>query len=132
MKCADCGGKLRRVHRTFAERFQFLAMFECEECGSDAFVRRPFTHHLGPHCRCPRCGTFRLSRLKERDRIDRMHGGILNLFERLSGGKLVHCRICRLQFYDRRILASEARAQEQVAAGQEQLPTVKDPSYPVG
>jgi hypothetical protein len=50
-------------------------------------------------------------RLKERDRIDRVHGGVLNLLERLAGGgKLHHCRWCRLQFYDRRQLASEVTA----------------------
>jgi hypothetical protein len=39
-----------------------------------------------------------------------MHGGFLNLVERVMGkGKLFHCRWCRLQYYDRRSLASEVR-----------------------
>jgi hypothetical protein len=97
------------VHRTFFERFQYLAIYECRECDCEQYVDRPFTHHFGPHCRCPCCGTYRLSRLKDRDRIDRMQRGFLNLLERLAGtGRLVHCRFCRVQFYDRRILASEA------------------------
>jgi len=102
---------MRRVHRTFLEHFQYLGIYECKECGKENSVPRPFQHHLGPHSRCPRCGTLRLSRLKEPDRIDRMHGGFLNLLERLAGGgKLIHCRFCRLQFYDRRPLASETSA----------------------
>jgi uncharacterized protein YbbK (DUF523 family) len=107
-KCANCGGKLRRVHRTFVERFQYLAIYLCPECDTEQCVPRPYQYHLGPHARCSRCGTFRLSRLKERDHIDRMQSGFTNFLERLAGGRLVHCRICRLQFYDRRPLASEA------------------------
>jgi hypothetical protein len=40
-----------------------------------------------------------------------MHGGFLNLMERLVGkGRLFHCRWCRLQFYDRRPLAPQVPA----------------------
>jgi hypothetical protein len=50
-------------------------------------------------------------RLKERDRIDRLHTGLLNMLERLAGGnRLHHCRWCRIQFFDRRKLASEMPA----------------------
>jgi DNA-directed RNA polymerase subunit RPC12/RpoP len=108
------------VHRTFRERLQYLAIFKCNACQAEAFAAHPYSYHQGPHCRCPRCGTYRLSRLKERDRIDRMQRGFFNLVKRLAGGRLVHCRICRLQFYDRRVLASEARASQQ------QMETVKD------
>jgi len=120
IKCNECGSKLRRVHRTFRERFQYLAIFKCDTCQTEAFAPHPYSYHQGPHCRCPRCGTYRLSRLKERDRIDRMQTGLFNLVKRLAGGRLVHCRICRLQFYDRRILASEAPAPQQ------QMEAVKD------
>jgi hypothetical protein len=37
-----------------------------------------------------------------------MHTGFLNLMERLSSGKLYHCRFCRIQFYDRRDFARAA------------------------
>ena len=117
IKCSQCGAKLRRVHRTILERFQYLAVYECLDCDTEAPVMRPYTYHLGPHCRCPRCGTYRLSRLKERDRIDGMQGGFLNLLERIAGGKLIHCRFCRVQFYDRRILASEGAASDKQEAG---------------
>ena len=101
-KCSRCGGKLRRVHRTFIERFSFMAKYRCRECHATENTPRRYRLHYGNRCRCPRCGTFRITKLKERDRIDKMETGLLNLFERLMSGKLYHCRYCRIQFYDRR------------------------------
>jgi hypothetical protein len=101
---------LRRVHRTFLERFQYLAIYECLECDTEQCIPRPYQYYFGPQARCPRCGTARLSRLKDRDKIDSMRSGPVNLLNRLTGGKLVHCHYCRLQFYDRRLLASEMPA----------------------
>ena len=47
--------------------------------------------------------------LKQPDKIDRKHGGFLNMLERLAGkGRLFHCRWCRVQFFDRRALATDA------------------------
>ena len=110
VKCGQCGGKLRRVHRTFFERFNYMAIYECTKCEREESVPRRFRYHLGPACRCPVCGTYRVVRLKERDRIDGLHTGFLNLLERLVGGRLHHCRWCRMQFYDRRKLASEIQS----------------------
>jgi len=108
VKCGQCGGKLRRVHRTFFERFNYMAIYECRKCDRKEFVPRRFRYHLGPTCRCPKCGTHRVVRLKARDPIDSLHGGFLNLAERLLGGnRLYHCRWCRMQFYDRRKPAGE-------------------------
>ena len=108
MKCIKCGERLRRVHRTFAERFSYMAIYECRKCEREEFVPRRFRYHFGASCRCPVCGTYRVSRLKQPDKIDRMHGGFLNFVERLvSRGRLFHCRWCRLQFFDRRELATE-------------------------
>ncbi|HJT89145.1 MAG TPA: hypothetical protein VJ732_14860 [Bryobacteraceae bacterium] len=110
IKCGQCGGGLRRRHRSFLEHFRYLAIYSCRECGNRAQVPRRYTFHLGPDCRCPRCGTVRVTRLKHKDRIDPMARGLLNLLEGLSGGKrLFHCRFCRLQFYDRRLPVSETR-----------------------
>jgi hypothetical protein len=54
------------------------------------------------------CGTYRVSKLRSPDRIDKFHSGFLNLVERIAGkGRLFHCRWCRLQFYDRRPLVGE-------------------------
>jgi hypothetical protein len=110
MKCKQCGEKLRRVHRTFVERFSYMAAYECRTCDRDEFVPRRFRYHFGPNCRCPLCGTYRVSKLKTPDKIDRHHGGFLNLLERIAGrGQMYHCRWCRLQFFDRRALSSDAK-----------------------
>jgi DNA-directed RNA polymerase subunit RPC12/RpoP len=109
-KCPQCGGRLRRVHRSFWERFQYLAIYACKECRTEEYVTYPYRLHFGPHARCPKCGTHRLSKLREPDRIDPMHASPLNWFERLAGGRLFHCRYCRIQFYDRRQLFAEGPA----------------------
>ena len=109
MKCVQCGEKLRRVHRTFFERFSYMAIYECRKCKREEFAPRRYRYHFGPACRCPRCGTYRVVRLKQPDKIDRKHSGLLNLLERLAGhGRLYHCRWCRLQFYDRRAVETGA------------------------
>jgi len=113
-KCGQCGGKLRRVHRTFLERFNYMAIYECHKCEREEYVPRRFRYHLGPACRCPLCGSYRISRLRTPDGIDKFHGGMLNLLERIaSRGKLYHCRWCRLQFYDRRPLHGEIGSEGQ-------------------
>ena len=106
MKYSRCGERMKRVHRTFFERFSYMAVYECRKCEREEYVTRRFRYHFGESTRCPVCGTFRVVRLKQPDKIDRMHGGFLNLLERVAGrGRLFHCRWCRLQFFDRRDLA---------------------------
>jgi hypothetical protein len=85
-----------------------MAIYECKSCAVEEFVPRRFRLHFGDKARCPKCGTFRIVRLKAPDRIDPMFRGFFNLLERLSGGRLHHCRYCRIQFYDRRKLATDA------------------------
>ncbi len=102
-KCGYCGGsKLKRVHRTFFERFSYLAIYECRECENEEFIPRRYTYHFGEEARCPSCGTYRITRLRGVDKIDKMVSGPLNRLEKLMGGDLYHCVFCRLQFYDRR------------------------------
>jgi len=107
-RCGYCGGQVRQIHRTFLERFSAQAVYQCRDCHQEQPVPRRFRYHFGPHSRCPQCGTYRLTRLGSRDRIDPMFAGPLNLFERLAGGRLYHCCYCRIQFYDRRPLLAEA------------------------
>ena len=115
MKCRQCGEKLRRVHRTFMERFSYMAVYECHKCERKELVPRRFRYHMGSTCRCPVCGTYRVVKLKTPDRIDGRHGGFLNLMERILGsGQLFHCRWCRLQFFDRRPLSSDAKVRSAV------------------
>ena len=106
-KCARCGGQARRIHRTFRERLRYLAVYECRDCYALTTSPHRWALHTGPACRCPRCGTYRVTRLKSPDKIDGTQTGLLNLFERLAGGDRYHCRYCRVQFFDRRPLRSE-------------------------
>ena len=106
---------MRRVHRTLLERLSYLAIYSCKDCNTEDNLPRSHTLHLGKTARCPKCGTYRIVRLKEPDRIDPMHKGLLNRIERLAGGRLYHCRYCRIQFFDRRRLAAEIAADETAA-----------------
>jgi len=95
-----------------------MAIYECRDCENEEFVPRRYTFHFGEHVRCPRCGTYRVTKLRGIDKIDRMAGGFWNLFEKVSGGsQLYHCCFCRLQFYDRRKMAPRTNLQP-VAAGE--------------
>jgi len=114
LKCSQCGGRLRRVHRTLFEHFRYAAIYYCKSCDSEEYVPRLFQYRFGPYARCPQCGTYRLSKLRAPDKIDGMQTGLINLLERLHGGRLFHCRYCRVQFYDRRPRASEG-AEESAA-----------------
>ena len=101
--CAKCGKPLRRVHRSVLQQLRYAAVFECSGCGLKEYAPRRYRFHFGPYPRCPRCGTSRVSKRKNRDRIDPMYLGPLTLLESLlGGGKLYHCHFCRIQFYDRR------------------------------
>ena len=53
-----------------------------------------------PHVACPECGNTRVRRLPRRDRIDRLSDVPWSVIQRHLGGKLYHCALCRLQFYD--------------------------------
>jgi hypothetical protein len=102
---------MKRVHRTFLERFSYLAVYQCRNCQEERGIPRRFRYHFGAVCRCPGCGTTRLKKLKDYDPIDPMKRGLLNLVERLAGGELYHCCFCRIQFYDRRKLFSRLAAE---------------------
>ncbi len=83
-----------------------MAIYQCAECEREEYMPRPYRYHFGTECRCPKCGTYRLAKLEKPDKIDKMHHGLLNFVERVTGGgKLYSCCFCRLQFYDRRHLA---------------------------
>ena len=106
---------MRRVHRTLLERLSYIAIYSCKECHAEDNLPRAHQLHRGKAARCPRCGTFRITRLREPDHIDPMRTGILNMLERMAGGKLYHCRYCRIQFWDRRRLQAEVKADEAAA-----------------
>jgi len=89
-KCARCGIRMRRVHRTFFERFSYMAIYECKDCSTEEFVPRRFRLHFGPIARCPKCGRSGWCGLKSRTRSIRLNSGLFNLLEKLAGGRLYH------------------------------------------
>ena len=120
---------MRRVHRTFLERFRYMAIYECRQCEREVLIPRRYTYHFGDACRCPKCGTFRVVKLKAPDKIDPVNGGFLGLLERLAGGSLYHCCFCRVQFFDRRPLdpnASRTAAHAGVSPAAETEPAADD------
>src|SRR5690349_9574625 len=100
------------------ERFTYLAIYECRDCENEEFIPRQYTYHFGENTRCPRCGTYRVTRLKGLDRIDKMVPGLWNKYEQWRGGSLYHCCFCRVQFYDRRKMAPRVNLQPIVEGGQ--------------
>jgi len=110
---------MRRVHRTFEEKLLYLAVYECPQCHGRTSEPRWYALYLGDRPRCPRCGTYRLARLVSRDRIDPMHKGVINFTQWLLGGRLYHCRYCRLQFYDLRKLIAAETGEKTAAASQD-------------
>ena len=110
---------MRRVHRTLMERLNYLAIYECKDCHAEDNLPRAHQLHRGKAARCPKCGTYRIVKLKEPDHIDPMHTGLLNALERMVGGKLFHCRYCRIQFWDRR------RTRAEVDAGASAAPEIE-------
>ncbi|MGA2737350.1 MAG: hypothetical protein ABSG65_07845 [Bryobacteraceae bacterium] len=110
LHCPTCQGSLRRVHRSFHEKLLYAAMYECGKCRTRKPEPRWYALYLGDYPRCPRCGTYRLTRLATRDKIDRMHRGLVNFAQYAWGADLYHCRYCRIQFYDvRKPVAPESR-----------------------
>jgi hypothetical protein len=111
LHCPTCQGRLRRVHRTFGEKLVYHAMYECRLCHTRKPEPRWYALYLGDYPRCPRCGTYRLTRLSTRDKIDKMQNGLINFAQFLWGADLYHCRYCRVQFYDvRKPVAPDAKA----------------------
>jgi DNA-directed RNA polymerase subunit RPC12/RpoP len=80
----------------------YVAVYECRQCKTRKPEPRWYAMFLGDYPRCPRCGTYRLTRLASRDPIDGMRKGVFSFVQRLLGAGLYHCRYCRLQFYDLR------------------------------
>ena len=107
-----------------------MAIYECRTCRHEQGVPRRYNYHFGKICRCPKCGTTRLKKLKDRDPIDPMVPGFLNMLELIAGGTLHHCCFCRIQFYDRRPLLSQTTPAANIEPEDENLSEEKLMSPP--
>jgi DNA-directed RNA polymerase subunit RPC12/RpoP len=104
---------MRRSRRRFFESILFAAAYRCDECRSRIRLSRLKLLKRKRYVACPRCGSFGLTVLARRDRIDEI---TKNPFRRLLGllnARLYHCRGCRFQFHDlrRRAPISERKLQ---------------------
>jgi hypothetical protein len=79
------------------------------------WVGRNVLGHAAPERRCascPDCGRARLKRYQNSDRIERRSQTLWSTLSQLLGGKLYHCPLCRVQFYDLRMPARHRHVSE--------------------
>ena len=100
--CVSCGGVLIRVRRTFRQKFIYHAVLKCKKCGRREARDQWYLFLFGRKSRCPRCGSFRVEKLRGVDHIDPMYKNPLSYLQKFFGAGLHWCPFCRLQFYDLR------------------------------
>jgi len=100
--CGSCGGALVRVRRSFLQKFAYHAVFLCKNCGRNESLDQWFLFLFGRVSRCPRCGSFKVEKLRGVDHIDPMYKNPLSYMQKWLGGHIHWCPFCRLQFYDLR------------------------------
>lgn len=113
--CTVCGQEVVRTKRNFVQRLYTLAIFKCPRCDQRMYLRRRFFSIFSWYAQCPKCGTRGLSKLKSRDRVDRLNKNPLRLLLAVVRAPLYHCTFCRLQFWDWR--SRQPGAQKQNAGG---------------
>ena len=108
MKCGQCGGRLQARPPDILRALQLHGDLRMPEVRTGGVRPAPLPLPPGPSCRCPICGTYRVVRLKAA-RQDRPQAWRVSQPGGAHGrqGPLFHCRWCRLQFFDRRPLATE-------------------------
>ena len=85
--------------------------------------------YMGDFPRCPHCGTYRVTRLAARDKIDPMEKGPINFLQFVCGADLYHCRYCRVQFYDvRKPVTPETRGKTAAPSLEPEIDTDADKS----
>ena len=99
-QCVSCGGELVRLKRTIGQKFVYHAVLKCRKCGRREIRDQWFLFLFGRKSRCPRCGSFRVEKLRGIDHIDPMYKNPFSYLQKFLGGNLHWCPFCRLQFYD--------------------------------
>lgn len=136
--CPACSRRMSRVHRSPVQKILYGDSFICPKCKTKRGRLRPALAELvsslrfvfSKSSRCPKCESYGVYRLTERDRIDSMSSNPVALFQFLLRAPVHKCPKCRLRFYDwrkprRRVRRSnEPRLDETDAA--------EPPASPVG
>src|SRR5438045_7451423 len=108
--CTDCGGVMIRIRRTFRQKFIYHAVLMCKKCGRREAQDQWYLFLFGKKSRCPRCGSYRVEKLRGVDHIDPMYKNPFSYMQKYFGGNLHWCPFCRLQFYDvRKKMPTEKR-----------------------
>lgn len=79
MKCTACTYRAREWRLPFEQTLTFV---------------------FSPYSRCIQCGSYRVKRLRGRDRIDARSTHPLSFLLALTGAPFYHCNPCRLQYHD--------------------------------
>jgi hypothetical protein len=109
--CIVCGHSYARKRRNLIQKVLFQAVFRCEHCGHETYIRRGCLLFVmfRRYSECPWCGNPDVSRLSSRDRVDPMSRNPLRRILGLFGFRLYHRKFCRLQFFDWRKRESDAK-----------------------
>jgi len=93
---------MKRIRRKLWERAVYTVLVRCRNCDRRIGQKHLVYNYFSPSTRCPCCGGADLERRQKPDRVDRLLGNPYRLAQRLLGGGLFHCELCRVQFYDLR------------------------------
>ena len=114
--CGSCGTPLVRIRRTFLQKFAYHAVWYCKSCGKNETLDQWFLFLFGRTSRCPRCGSFKVDKLRGVDHIDPMYKNPLSYLQKWFGAQIHWCPFCRLQFYDLRKRAQTPKRAAPAAA----------------
>jgi len=102
LKLRSAAGRVRRVHGLSSERFTYMAIYACAIATRKGMLRAA-TRTTSVHTAAARIAEpFPRHPLKETRPHRSLQTRFLNFLEGTAGGRLHHCRYCRIQFYDRR------------------------------
>lgn len=99
-QCGTCGGELVRVRRNWRQKFVYHAVLKCRKCNARETLDQWYLFLFGRISRCPRCGSFRVEKLRGVDHIDPMYRNPISYLQKWFGANIHWCPFCRLQFYD--------------------------------
>ena len=116
--CYKCGGVLERVHRNVVERLFVAEAYRCLECCDKAYAFyrwwfSPYRFIFSRRTLCPRCGTFRVYRIQQRDPLDSTSRNLLSLIQLVLGAPRNRCPNCRMQYADFRSAVPALRSSKE-------------------
>lgn len=112
-----CGKIYSRKSRGFFQRIFCSAAFHCEHCGTNRYYYRAGFALFQWYAYCPECHNFELTRLRRKDKIDKMSLNPFRFLLWILRFPLYYCTFCRFQFGDWHPLHPELRARRAKRSG---------------